>query len=163
MVCTDALVVIAAVVFAQWLRFGHAEVLVQSSTLDSVSYALISAALIALWLGMLSIFHTRSPRIIGSGPEEYRRIATSTMRLFGIIAIVALLARMDLARLYLAIALPAGLLGLLFSRWMWRRAVAYRRAQGRLQTSVLVVGARRSVSGLAESFDRGRADGYTVV
>lgn len=163
LVLTDALVVIAAVSVAQWLRFGDAGALVQSNTLSNVSYGLISAALVALWLGMLSVFHTRSPRIIGSGPEEYRRIATATMRLFGIIAIVALLSRLELARLYLAIALPAGLLGLLLSRWVWRRIIAHKRARGKLQTSVLVVGGRRSVRNLAESFARGTADGYNVV
>lgn len=84
-------------------------------------YYLISAALVALWLGALVVFRTRSPRVIGSGPEEYRRIFGATLRLFGLIAIVSLLFRLDLARLYLAIAFPVGLVGLLVSRWCWRK------------------------------------------
>ncbi|MFV9457084.1 sugar transferase [Rhodococcus sp. NM-2] len=160
---TDALVVTAAVATAQWWRFGGSDALVHSQSLDNVSYTLISIALIAMWLGMLTVFHARSPRVIGSGPEEYRRIATATMRLFGIIAIAALLARLDLARLYLAIALPTGLVGLLVSRWMWRRVVSYKRAHGHFRTSVLAVGAHHSVRSLAESFDRGTADGFLVV
>lgn len=46
--------------------------------------------------------------MIGSGPDEYRRIFVSTVRLFGLIAIVSLLFRLELARLYLAIAFPVG-------------------------------------------------------
>ncbi len=115
------------------------------------------------WLGILAVFHVRSPRVVGSGPEEYRRIATATLRLFGLIAIAALLLHVELARLYLAIAFPTGLLGLLLTRWMWRRVLARKRARGLCQTSVLVVGAEHSVRNLARTFDRGTADGYNVV
>lgn len=160
---SDALVIAAAVTMAQIVRFGDAGALVDSKTLDNVSYSLISIALFVLWLGMLSVFHTRSPRIVGGGPEEYRRIASATIRMFGVIAIAALLIRLDLARLYLAIALPVGLIGLLSNRWLWRKVINHRRARGACRTSVLAVGARHAVQGLAESFDRGTADGYYVV
>ena len=163
LVVTDGLVVIAAVTTAQLLRFGDGAALVHSQTLSNVSYSLISIALVAMWMGMLSVFHTRSPRIIGSGPEEYRRILNATMRLFGVIAIASLLFRLDLARLYLAIALPVGLLGLLLARWGWRRVISSKRARADCQTSVLAVGARHAVRTLAETFERGTADGYYVV
>ncbi|PBC51126.1 polyprenyl glycosylphosphotransferase [Rhodococcus sp. ACS1] len=160
---TDTLVVVAAVALAQWVRFGGYGPLVDSRTLSNVSYGLISVALVTSWLGILAVFHVRSPRVVGSGPEEYRRIATATLRLFGLIAIAALLLHVELARLYLAIAFPTGLLGLLLTRWMWRRVLARKRARGLCQTSVLVVGAEHSVRNLARTFDRGTADGYNVV
>lgn len=169
---TDTLIVIAAVALAQWVRFG-ANVFASDAVTHGVfasdavtrghSYALISAALIALWLGALVVFRTRSLRVIGSGPEEYRRIFVSAVRLFGLIAIVSLLFKLDLARLYLAIAFPVGLLGLLVSRWCWRKVIARKRGRGEFQTSVLVVGGRSSVQSLTESFERGTADGYRVV
>lgn len=145
------------------MRFGGYGTLVDSRTLSNVSYGLISVALVTSWLGILAVFHVRSPRVVGSGPEEYRRIATATLRLFGLIAIAALLLHVELARLYLAIAFPTGLLGLLLTRWMWRRVLARKRARGLCQTSVLVVGAEHSVRNLARTFDRGTADGYNVV
>ncbi len=159
---TDSLIVIGSVALAQWIRFGGRDVLVPSHSAPGVYY-LISAALVVLWFGALVVFRTRSPRVIGSGPEEYRRIFGATLRLFGLIAIVSLLFRLDLARLYLAIAFPVGLLGLLMSRWCWRKVIAAKRVHGEFQTSVLVVGGERSVRSLAESFDRGTADGYRVV
>ncbi|TQC50570.1 sugar transferase [Rhodococcus sp. WS4] len=160
---SDTLIVVAAVAIAQWVRFGDRDVLASSHAIPNLSYSLISAALIVMWLVTLVIFRTRTIRVIGSGPEEYRRIFASTIRLFGIIAIVSLLFRIDLARLYLGIAFPVGVAGLIVSRWCWRRVIARKRARGEFQTSVLVVGGERSVRSLAESFSRGTADGYRVV
>ncbi|MDV7243717.1 MULTISPECIES: sugar transferase [Rhodococcus] len=160
---SDTLIVIAAVLLAQWVRFGDREVLAASNSIPDLSYSLISTALIVMWLGTLVVFRTRTIRVIGSGPEEYRRILASTIRLFGLIAIVSLLLRVDLARLYLGIAFPVGLAALIASRWCWRRVIARKRARGEFQTSVLVVGGERAVKSLAESFARGTADGYRVV
>ncbi|XEM93790.1 sugar transferase [Rhodococcus sp. JVH1] len=160
---SDTLVVIAAVALAQWVRFGDSGTLSTSSSVHTLSYTLVSAALIIAWLATLVIFRTRTVRVIGSGPDEYRRIFVSTVRLFGLIAIVSLLFRLDLARLYLAFAFPVGLLGLVVSRWVWRQVITRKRARGEFQTSVLVVGGERSVRNLAESFERGTADGYRVV
>ncbi|MFC9360246.1 sugar transferase [Rhodococcus sp. NPDC057014] len=160
---SDTLVVIAAVALAQWIRFGAGDALASYEAIHNLSYTLISAALIAMWIGALVVFRTRSVRVIGGGAEEYRRIFVATVRLFGLIAIVSLLFRLDLARLYLAIAFPVGLSGLLLSRWCWRQVIAHKRARGEFQTSVLVVGGERAVRNLAESFARGTADGYRVV
>ena len=163
LVITDTLIVAVAVLAAQWVRFGTFDVQVQSKAVSFVGYGLVTVVLIALWLSVLAIFRTRSPRVVGSGDEEYRRIISSTFWMFGVIAIVALLAGLDLARLYLAIALPTGLGGLLLGRWLWRRRVTRWRERGQLQTAVLVVGGERSIRDLIESFSRGTADGYHVV
>ena len=160
---SDTLVVIAAVAIAQYVRFGASDVLASYEAAHNLSYTIISAALIAMWIGALVVFRTRSVRVIGGGAEEYRRIFVATVRLFGLIAIVSLLFRLDLARLYLAIAFPVGLGALLFSRWCWRQVIARKRSRGEFQTSVLVVGGARAVRNLAESFARGTADGYRVV
>ncbi|MGV9868235.1 sugar transferase [Rhodococcus koreensis] len=160
---SDTLVVIAAVALAQWIRFGDSGVLTTGQELHNLSYTLVSALLVVAWLVTLVIFRTRTIRVIGSGPDEYRRIFVSTVRLFGFIAILALLFRLDLARLYLAIAFPVGLVALMVNRWVWRQVIARKRSRGEFQTSVLVVGGERSVRNLAESFARGTADGYRVV
>lgn len=160
---TDTLVVIGSAALAQWVRFGDTKAEAQSASISNLNYTVISVGLVALWLVVLAIFGTRSPRVIGSGPEEYRRIVTAAMRLFGVIAIIALLTRVDFARGYLAIAFPVGLLGLLLSRWLWRKIVALKRARGEFQTSVLVVGGKQAVLDLTRSFERGTAYGHRVV
>ena len=58
----DTVVVIAAVVCAQVVRFG-------APHLASVDYTVVSVLLAGTWLAFLSIFRTRSPRVLGSGAE----------------------------------------------------------------------------------------------
>ena len=157
---TDTVVVLGAVTVAQIIRFGEIDF---TAPWSIASYVGVSGVLAVLWLTFLAIFRTRSPRVIGNGSEEYRRIVSATFRLFGVIAIVSLLFRLDIARLYLAIALPVGLIGLLLSRWIWRNIVARKRARGGYQTSVLIVGSRSSALAMAKSFERSPGAGYSVV
>lgn len=157
---TDVLAVVFAVALAQLVRFGIVE---ESGLSGTTVYTSVSVALAGLWLTFLGIFRTRSPRVIGNGAEEYRRIVSATFRLFGVIAIVSLLFRIEFARLYLAIALPVGLMALLVSRWIWRKTVASFRSRGDYQTSVLIVGSREAAVSMAQSFARAPSAGYSVV
>ena len=124
---------------------------------------LFSVLFAALWLSSLAIFRTRSTRIIGVGIDDYRRIGSASFWTFGIIAMVTLLAGIDLARGYLAVALPVGTIGLLTSRNMWRKYICRKRAHGEYQTMVLAIGDRRKVTRLVRELDRNPRDGYVVV
>jgi exopolysaccharide biosynthesis polyprenyl glycosylphosphotransferase len=157
---TDVLAVVTAVGLAHVVRFGDVEVAGISST---ITYAGVSVVLAGLWIAFLAIFRTRSTRVIGNGAEEYRRIVSATFRLFGVIAIVSLLFRIEFARLYLAIALPVGLLALLFSRWIWRNVVSRLRGKGEYKTSVLIVGSRTAAVSMAQSFEQSPVSGFAVV
>ncbi|CCQ13647.1 putative glycosyltransferase [Rhodococcus sp. AW25M09] len=157
---TDTIVVLGAVTVAQVIRFGEVNFREPWSV---ASYVGVSGVLAVLWLTFLVIFRTRSPRVIGNGSEEYRRIISAAFKLFGTVAIVSLLFRLDIARLYLAIALPTGLMGLLLSRWMWRKLLARNRSRGECQTAVLIVGSRSSALSMARSFERSPEAGYRVV
>lgn len=157
---TDAAIVCAAVALAQLVRFGDAP---NTSGYPGQLMTLFSALFAALWLSSLSMFQTRSTRIIGAGIDEYRRIASASFWTFGFIAIVTLLAKIDLARGYLAVALPAGTVGLLASRNLWRKHVWRKRRHGEYQTMVLAIGDRPGVSHLARELIRNPNDGYVVV
>ncbi|AKE92730.1 polyprenyl glycosylphosphotransferase [Rhodococcus sp. WB1] len=159
---TDNIMVVLAVVLAHVVRFGEADLLAATSFSEE-NYAVVSVCLAVAWIGTLVLFRTRSRRVIGSGYEEYQRVITGTLRLFGAIAIISLVFKLDLARGYLAIALPTGLILLIFSRWMWRRVVAQKRSRGEFQTSVLVVGGEHAVRLMTRTFQREASDGYRVV
>jgi exopolysaccharide biosynthesis polyprenyl glycosylphosphotransferase len=122
-----------------------------------------SALFAIVWLMALAGFHSRSPRLVGTGVEEYRRVFAASFWTFGAIAIVTLLLKVDIARGYLAVALPVGVVGLLLSRWTWQGHMARKRAEGRYQTAVLAIGERDAVEDLAKELTRNRADGYQVV
>ncbi len=101
--------------------------------------------------------------MVGTGPDEYRRVAHASLALFGTVAIVAFLARQNLARGYVAVALPVGMVTLLTGRWLWRQWLARRRSDGRFVSTVLVVGSHRSAVAMAKTFERDSAAGYRVV
>nr|WP_237668911.1 sugar transferase [Rhodococcus sp. BS-15] len=157
---TDVVAVVASVALAQIVRFGDVEVTGVRST---ATYTGVSVVLAGVWITFLAIFRTRSTRVIGNGAEEYRRIVSATFRLFGVIAIASLLFRVGIARLYLAIALPVGLLALLLSRWLWRKYVTQLRHNGEYKTSVLIVGSRTAAVSMAQSFENSGSAGYAVV
>ncbi|CDO90569.1 polyprenyl glycosylphosphotransferase [Mycobacterium triplex] len=157
---TDAAIVAGSVTLAQLARFGDSP---SSSGYAGAMMTLFSALFAVLWLSSLEIFQTRSPRVLGGGLDEYRRIAHASFQTFGIVAILTLLAKIDLARGYLAVALPVGTLGLLVSRKMWRRYIGRKRAQGAYQTKVLAIGDRSGVAHLAEELLRNPKDGYAVL
>ena len=143
---TDTLIVAMAVMLAQYVRFG------MSPLYDGIPQSrkfLHSVILMALWLSALAIFKTRSERVLGSGVDEYRRVLGASLWIFGFIAIASLLFRMEPSRGYLAVALPAGTIGLLLTRWLWRQRVSSRRRRGDCVTNLIVIGQREAVSELA--------------
>ncbi|WP_419197028.1 sugar transferase [Mycolicibacterium peregrinum] len=156
---TDVLVVCAAVVLAQYVRFG------QAPDLSSTDGYITSVSILfgAIWLGALSLCRTRSPRVTGAGAEEYKRVASASFWTFGGIAIITFLLQLEIARGYLAVALPTGTVALCLTRWGWRRYLAKQRAEGRYQTAVMAIGDADAVSYLAQELTRDPRAGYAVV
>ena len=157
-VSTDAAAIVLAMLFAQWVRFGGAGYGPSASML----YTGYSLVLACLWLGVLNLHHARSASILGCGIEEYRRVVAASFWTFGVIAIVALLARLEIARGYLALAFPLGTIGLLIGRKLWRRRVRARRHAGECLTSVLAIGDRDAIAVLATELMNDPGDGYVV-
>lgn len=161
---SDLVVVVVAVMLAQCIRFGEVSsdqfLTRHGPPLDPFT---VSGALAALWLSALAISETRSPLLIGDGLEESRRVLTATVSTFGIVAVISTLFKLEVARGYLAIALPVGVVGLLLGRWLLRRCVARRRLEGSFTNAVVAVGTPGSVHGLAASFAQHPADGLRLV
>lgn len=164
---TDLLVLVWVVFGVQiaWFGFDSTDVSFRGeSTNDlAVSYTMISVLLIAGWMLLLGIFRTREDRVLGTGPDEYKQIASATIRLFGILAIVAYIFQIDVARGYILIAFPFGMLVLMFSRWMWRQWLRVQRQNGRFTSKVLLVGSVIASSHIARVLSRHPDSGYHVV
>ena len=125
-------------------------------------YAALGVALAVLWWGSLQVNQSRSPLIVGHGPEEYRRVIVGTFRAFAVLAMFSLAFKIDASRLYLATAFPLGLVGLLVERKLARVGLHRARAQGRAPTKVLVVGGERSAGRLTRWFAKHPNAGYEV-
>ena len=161
------LAVLAVVVFGAqvaWFGLGNADVAIrEDSRLSVFSYWVFSTLLIALWMWALGLIDSRSDRAIGTGSTEYIRVISVSIRLFGILAILAFLLRVDLARGYLLISLPLGIGMLLLERWLWRQWLIARRERGEFSARVVLVGSAVSVAQIGEALRRTPSAGYHVV
>jgi exopolysaccharide biosynthesis polyprenyl glycosylphosphotransferase len=128
-----------------------------------VNYTLISVVLVGLWALALRWGGSRNFRVVGQGSTEYKLVADASGRLFGLVAIVAFLFKIDLARGYILLAFPVGVLVLLFFRWAWRQWLAVEREQGRFASNVLLIGSEQSVRHIATQLARDTSAGYRVV
>ncbi|WP_375385846.1 sugar transferase [uncultured Microbacterium sp.] len=163
---TDLLALIWVVYGTQiiWFGTGNAQVAMRDdSRFNEFSYWVFSAVLVVLWMWALSFADSRSHRVIGAGLAEYTRIVNASFRLFGLVAIAAFLLRVDLARGFLFISLPLGVLVLLLERWLWRQWLLVQRVQGKYVARVLLVGSRTSVAQIARELRRVPGAGYHVV
>ncbi len=159
---SDAVVVTVAVLAAQIFRFGSDDPL-QPNGGWGLPATFVSIALIVCWLLALRATQSLDRRIVGSGPQEYSRVITACLSLFGVLAMLDLVFRLNIARGFLLVALPAGTLGLLLTRWMWRKDLIRQRAKSQNLERVLVVGAVSPSKPLVERLLKSPALGYDVV
>jgi exopolysaccharide biosynthesis polyprenyl glycosylphosphotransferase len=161
---SDLIAIVVAVGIAQWIRFGSAPSGGALPLLRNITYLEVSVAIAIGWMAALTINGARSARVIGSGVEEYRRVWWATISVFGAVAIISMLFKLELARGYLMVALPLGVVLLLASRWVARRVVVRLRKQhGRCVTRLLVVGSPQAVRDLTLGLSREPWSGYDVV
>jgi exopolysaccharide biosynthesis polyprenyl glycosylphosphotransferase len=167
---TDTLAILSAVGIAQAVWFGFIAdeqkiALSPASEFDSLfGYSFVSFATVVAWSIALELAATRDPRVMGIGVPEYSRIVDASIRLFGLVAVLAFLLKIDLSRGYILTAFPVGLLLLLVSRWAWRHWLVQQRKHGRMSARTLVVGNERAVSVLHSQFtERFPHAGYQLV
>jgi len=160
LIVTDIIVVFAALACAQMVRLGR-----PITALDpaSIYFSILSVFVAAIWLALLAAYRTRSPRIVGAGVEEYRRVVSSTLACIGVVAVLLMIFRPEYARGYLAVAFPLGLAFLVIGRNIARYSLVRQRRRGRCVVSVLAVGDARAVRSLVQSLTRGWGYGYSVV
>ncbi|MHA7191216.1 sugar transferase [Arthrobacter sp. MDT2-16] len=156
----DAIVVLWATAGAFLIRFGLAD---DTGTESLRTYALFTLVLSIIWWIMLGAWDSRSPRVLGSGAEEYKRVFSASLWLFGLIAILSYAFRYDTARGYVGLALPAGVIGLLVARWMVRQILSTERRHGKSTSQILIVGGAPAVDHLATSLRRNPLAGYKPV
>jgi exopolysaccharide biosynthesis polyprenyl glycosylphosphotransferase len=164
---TDLAVIVVAVYGSQLIRFGS---IVETVSIPGVrdaqfvvSYTLVSAALIVIWFGSLSLFATRDHTIIGAGITEYRRIADATIRVFAVLAVAAYAFQSELGRGYLLLALPIGLALLLVARWAWRKWLIRKRATGAYLHRAILMGERGKSVHVAKQMSRDSTTGIVIV
>jgi exopolysaccharide biosynthesis polyprenyl glycosylphosphotransferase len=157
---TDGFLLSVALIAAVVLRFG---VDPSDSQTGGLSYALVALLIAIGWslsLGMAGSYETRH---LGTGAEEYKRVTVGTFQLWAVVAIGCYAAKLQVARGFVVVALPAGLILLLAGRVLARRTLVAARRRGLSLHRVVVIGDRRAVVGLAHELRREKAAGFEVV
>lgn len=156
----DALVVVMTVFGTQlvWLGPDHSGV-----SAAPIDYTTVSAVLCVAWLAALTLWGTRLPRVVGHGVAEHRLVIAASFQLFGLVAMAAYLAGIDLSRGYFLLSLPVGTVALLSARSAARSWLVARRRKGDLSARVVLVGSPEENARVAGEILRQPGVGLTVV
>jgi exopolysaccharide biosynthesis polyprenyl glycosylphosphotransferase len=163
---TDVIIVIGVVLMAHVLRYGFAGTLVvplDGSDQVQIPYPVVSVLLVAAWLAVLRISGSRAPQIIGAGPAEYARVTSASVYVFGMLAVLSLILKVQPGRVYVALAFPSGVLLLLLSRWLWRQWLVRKRRNGACMRRALLVGDRTKSEHVARQMLRDTACGFSII
>ena len=120
-------------------------------------------ALVIVWAASLVTVSAYDVRIVGSGPEEYRRIAGAALLALGVYATVSYFANVDSVRRFLAVSLPVGFAVMLVFRFLLRGWLARSREHGRFLSRTVVVGQGRHAQELEDQLQRDPYAGFEVV
>ena len=102
-------------------------------------------------------------RFLGSGSEEFRRVADACVRYLAAAAVIAFAVKYPLARGYVVVAFPLATLLVLSGRYWARQQLHRARRQGRYSHRVVVVGRERSAAELIRQLRQEEHAGLQVV
>lgn len=158
---TDLIVLLVTVGIAQVWKFGVDSGATANAPFH-LEYGSLGVVIVVGWMVALSLMRSRDQRILGEGPDEYRRVVRASVLLFGWVAIASLMLKTDLSRVYLAITFPIGVFALVLSRKLWRLWLQAQRRRGTHASKVLIIGGIRSAQDLAMTFAKSPGAGYKV-
>jgi len=109
---------------------------------------LYSLLLIVTWLLSLAVEGLWDSWVLGTRSAEVPRILVASLVEFSVVGIIGYLTLADLARSYLVIAAPLGIVGLLVSHGFWRRRLISQRLSGSHQRGLIIVGELSAVAAM---------------
>jgi exopolysaccharide biosynthesis polyprenyl glycosylphosphotransferase len=126
-------------------------------------YLAFTCALPLLWLGAVALAGGYDSRFIGVGSDEFRRILNAGVSLTAAVAILSYALKLDIARGYVAVAMPSTAILDLGMRYWLRKHLHKMRSAGRCLRRVLVVGHAPAIRELAETLRRSSYHGMSIV
>jgi len=134
----DSVAVILGAVVAQWLRFGN---LGTSATGQFVlSYVGVAFFAAPPWVVTMMLGGAYERRYYGWGTEEYRRVFDAAVRFLLVVSLLGFLFKIDVARGYVAVAIPLATGLTLLGRYALRHWLHRQRRHGHFTKRVLIVG-----------------------
>ncbi|WP_426002669.1 sugar transferase [Paenarthrobacter sp. NyZ202] len=125
--------------------------------------ALLGVLLAAAWMAALEVYRTRDPKVLGVGPEEYKRVLSASLRVFGFLGILAVVFHLESVSSFVLVSLPVGLVALTGSRWCFRRWLSRQKAQGYCLSKAIVVGEPQDARYVIKQINRRSGAPYDIV
>jgi exopolysaccharide biosynthesis polyprenyl glycosylphosphotransferase len=158
LILVDLAIILGSSLLALHVRFGSAP-----DTVSGVSYAVLAILLVPIWMLSLVIARAYEMRFLGTGADEFKRVSSASLRLMAVVAVVAYTFRLEIARGFVAIALPMGTILLLLGRYGQRRWLHAKRRRGTYLRRVVAVGGVDGIRDLTDQLHREPYVGYTIV
>lgn len=125
---------------------------------------LVTASAVALlWLTVLELYRTRDAKVLGVGADEYKRVASASLRIFGLLAIAGVVFSVHGAGAFVTVSLPLGLVALSANRWIFRRRLTAEKAKGRHLSQAVVVGEPEDVRYVVQQIARKSGPVYKIL
>lgn len=112
------------------------------TTSAAVPYVAMTVGLPLLWVCAVALAGGYDRRFLGVGTEEFRGVVSTGMALTAIVALLSYGTKLDLARGYVMLALPAVTFLSLAGHYAWRKRLHRRRGSGECMRRVVIVGHR---------------------
>lgn len=129
----------------------------------STSYWYVTGLLSVVWWLALQVWGSRDPKVLGTGTDEYKRVASASLYFFGSIAVVSYALEIPTARGYIGVALPLGIFLLLLARWLCRGHLVQQRKNDRFTRRLMLIGSPAAVEHLHQSLVSEPGAGYLPV
>jgi len=156
----DSVAVVLAALLAQLVRFGG---LGTSATgRVGLSYMAVAFAAAPAWVMTMTFGGAYDRRYYGWGTEEYRRVFDAAVRFLLVVALIGFLLKIDVARGFVAITIPAATVLTLVGRYGLRQWLHRMRRHGRFIKRVLVVGSQAASTDLVRQLHSAQS-GLVVV
>jgi exopolysaccharide biosynthesis polyprenyl glycosylphosphotransferase len=141
----SALLAAATALGLNGLRFGDR---------PDLLYISLTVLVPAAWVIAVAVQRGYERRFIGTGTEEYRRVANAGLLLFVALAVASYAFDSELSRLYVFVTVPLTVLLSFISRHQLRRRLHRLRSRGGAMERVLVVGRADAAAAVIEKLQR---------
>jgi exopolysaccharide biosynthesis polyprenyl glycosylphosphotransferase len=155
-VLVDGLCALIAGALAVQLRFA-------SPYYRPTAYLGITLTFPLLWLAAVRLSGGYDARFIGVGSDEFRKVFNAGVTLIAAVAIICYAIKFDLARGYVAIALPSVTIIDLVGRYKLRKRLHAKRQAGACVQRVVAIGHADSITALVAELRRDSYHGLSVV
>ncbi|WP_246657860.1 sugar transferase [Arthrobacter yangruifuii] len=159
---TDAVVVFTAALAGHLAWFGLSPAPLHIGSVTT-TYLVFSVIVGSGWMLALHVYRSRDSRITGMGADEYKRVVNASVMLLGGLALASVVFQFDVSRGYLGLVFPAGVGGLVCSRWLLRQWLQAQRQRGRYLFKVVVLGRARDVRYVVHQINAKSKAAYQVV